>query len=141
MVLMSECERNYDMLKNARTGMYIKMEPNKLYPLSAIASVEPKILQRMVKLLAENADIYSIKSFVYKGNMYMIDGNYEMLAANILNKKSVDVEIVERKDIPFWNIDKNLEENLQAIGISTLYDFETVGGFTYDKYPAEYKRR
>lgn len=129
------------MAKDAGTEIYIKTKPNRLYPLTAITSVEPETLQKMIKLLAENIDVHSIKSFIYKGNMYMIDGDYEMLAANILNKKSVDVEIVDRKDIPFWNVDRNLEENLHAIGISALFDFETIGGFTYDKYPVEYKRR
>lgn len=129
------------MLKNARTEVYIKVKPNKLYPLTTIASVEPQTLQKTIELLTKNIDIHTIKSFVYNGNMYMLDGSYEMLAANILNKENVDVEIVDRTDIVFWNIDENIEETLQAIGISTLYDFETIGGFTYDNYPAEYKRR
>ncbi len=61
--------------------------------------------------------------------MYLLDGSYEMLAANILNK-NMDVEIIDRTDITFWKIDENIEETLQAIGISTLYDFEVIGGFT-----------
>lgn len=129
------------MLKNARTKIYIKVKPNKLYPLTTIASVEPQTLQKTVELLTKNIDIHTIKSFVYNGNMYMLDGSYEMLAANILNKKNVDVEIIDRTDITFWSVDENIEETLQAIGISTLYDFEAIGGFTYDNYPAEYKRR
>ena len=129
------------MLKNARTEIYIKVKPNKLYPLTTIASVEPQTLQKTVELLTKNIDIHTIKSFVYNGNMYMLDGSYEMLAANILNKKNVDVEIIDRTDITFWSVDENIEETLQAIGISTLYDFEAIGGFTYDNYPAEYKRR
>lgn len=128
------------MPKSARMQTHIKTKPNMLYPLTAIASVEPEMLQKMVRLLSENVEVHSIKSFVYKGNMYLLDGDYEMLAANILNKKSVEVEIVDRKGIPFWNVDRNLEENLQAIGVSALFDFEAVGGFTYDKYPKEYKR-
>lgn len=127
------------MSENIEKRTYIKMKPNMLYPLTAISSVEPAILRNMIKLLSENVEIHSIKSFDYNGNMYMLDGDYEMLAANILNKRSVDVEIVDRKNIPFWNVDKNLEENLHAIGVSALFDFEAVGGFTYDKYPKEYK--
>lgn len=88
-----------------------------------------------------NIDIYTIKSFVYNENMYTLSGNYEMLAANIINRQYVDVEIIDRRDIPFWNIDDNLEENLRAISISTLHDFEAIGGFTYEEYPVEYKRR
>lgn len=128
------------MLKNVRTEMYIKVKPNKLYPLTTIASVEPQTLQKTIELLKKNIDIHTIKSFVYNGNMYMLDGSYEMLAANILNKKNVDVEIIDRTGITFWNIDENIEETLQAIGISTLYDFEAIGGFTYDNYPAEYRK-
>ena len=129
------------MLINVGTEMYIKMKPNKLYPLTTIVSVMPQTLQKTIELLTENIDVHTIKSFIYNGNMYMLDGNYEMLAANILNKENVDVEIIDRNGIPFWNIDGNLEETLQAIGISTLYDFEAIGGFTYEEYPAEYRRR
>lgn len=129
------------MLKTVGTEMYIKVKPNKLYPLTTIASVAPQTLQKTVKLLTENIDIHTIKSFIYNGNMYMLDGSYEMLAANILNKEDVDVEIIDRTGIPFWNIDENIEKTLQAIGISALYDFEAIGGFTYENYPAEYKRR
>lgn len=129
------------MLKNTRTEMCIKVKPNKLYPLTTIASLEPQILQKTIELLTKNIDIHTIKSFVYNGNMYILDGSYEMLAANILNKENVDVKIVDRKDIAFWNTDENVEETLQSISVSALYDFETIGGFSYDDYPAEYKRR
>lgn len=128
------------MLENAGSEMYIKVKPNKLYPLTTIASVNPQTLQKTVELLTKNVNIHTIKSFIYNGNMYMLDGSYEMLAANILNKENVDVEIVDKADISFWNIDENIEETLQAIGISALYDFEAIGGFTYENYPAEYKR-
>ncbi|MDE6530238.1 MAG: hypothetical protein K2K96_05620 [Lachnospiraceae bacterium] len=129
------------MSKSIGTEMYIKVKPNKLYPLTTIDSVVPHTLQKTVELLTENIDIHTIKSFVYNGNMYMLDGSYEMLAANILNKENVDVEIIDRTNIPFWNIDENIEKILQAIGISALYDFEAIGEFTYENYPAEYKGR
>lgn len=92
------------MLKNTGTEMYLKVKPNKLYPLTSIASVEPQKLQETIELLAKNIDIHTIKSFVYNGNIYMSNGNYEMLAENVLNKENVDVEIVDRSNIAFWNM-------------------------------------
>lgn len=128
------------MLKNTGTEMNIKVNPNKLYPLTTIASLVPQTLQRTVELLEKNIDIKTIKTFIYNGNMYMLDGYYEMLAANILNKENVNVEVIDRRGTSFWSNDENLVENLQAIGMSALYDFEAIGGFTYEKYPQEYRR-
>lgn len=114
-------ERN--MIEDVKIEGCTKVSPNKLYPLTTIASIVPHTLQ-----------------FVYNGNMYMMDGNYEMLAANIINKESVDVEVMDRTELPFWNIDENIKDTLQAVSISALYDFEAVGGFMYEDYPIEHKR-
>lgn len=118
----------------------LKMEPYKLYPLTTIASIDPVILQKVTKCVKQDTDIVAIKAIEFNGNTYVLEGYYEILAANILNIKSVPVEFVDRKNLPFWNDDKNIEETLKAIGISTLYDFETIGGFVYEKYPLEYRR-
>ncbi len=140
MVIIEIVGKEYHMTANLGNELYIQMKPNKLYPLVTIASIDPETLKKTVESLADNKDTQAIKAINYNGKMFILEGNYELLAANILNKESVDVEIIDRNNIPFWNIDENLEDTLQAVGISTLYDFEAIGGFTYDEYPAEYMR-
>ena len=54
--------------------------------------------------------------------------------------KEICVEIVDNKQYSFWNNDENIIDTLRSIGMSTLYDFEAVGGFTYPQYPDYYKK-
>lgn len=139
-VIIEIVGKEYHMTANLENELYISMKPNKLYPLVTIASIDPETLKKTVESLADNKDTQAIKAINYNGKMSILEGNYELLAANILNKENVAVEIIDRNNIPFWNIDENLEDTLQAVGISTLYDFEAIGGFTYDEYSAEYMR-
>lgn len=119
----------------------VQMPPNELYPLTMLTSINPYTLKRTVEYFKEGMDIDSIKGIEYKGDIYILDGYYEMLAANILKKDMITVELVDRSSLPFWNNDKNVEETLEVVGISTLYDFEGIGNFTYDTHPDGYRRK
>ena len=88
----------------------------------------------------ENIETEKIKAFLFKDNYYILKGHHKMLAANRLGLQEISVEIVEKTEHAFWNDEKNVIDNLKAIGLSALYDFEAVGGFTYEKYPDYYRR-
>ena len=57
----------------------------------------------------------------------------------MINIEELVVEVVDRTQLSFWENDDNVKETLKSIGLSTLYDFETIGGFTYQSYPDYYK--
>lgn len=119
---------------------YIQVVPNKLYPLTMVTSIEPQNLQECVKLLESGEQLGAVKAFYYEDILYMLEGCYEMLAHNILKKEAILVELVDRTLLPFWNEDENLVKNFKVLGMSTLYDFEAIGGFRYEEYPLPYKR-
>lgn len=105
----------------------------------SFSSINPDTLRETVDNMAQGANGL-IQVIEYKGYMYILEGNYEMLAANILGKEKVEIEIVESKELPFWGKEENILSNIEAINISTLYDFEAVGEFSYDDYPPYYGR-
>lgn len=118
----------------------ISVSPTELYPVTKLELCDPQTLQRAIDKMKNNNDPVTIRGIEYKGNIYILDGQCEMLAANILDKTAVTVELLDRKQIPFWCSDKTLQETLRTLGTSTLHDFEAVGRFTYEKYPLEYRR-
>ena len=68
-------------------------------------------------------------------------GHHVVLAAAMSDIEKIAVEIVDRSKLPFWKSDENVKETLKSVGISTLYDFEAIGGFTYLSYPNYYKAK
>lgn len=117
------------------------VNPQKLYPLVTIESLDPKKLDNTVSMMNSGKIMRSIEVIVYEGYYFILEGNYEMLAANILKMPLVDVEIIDRKKMEFWKNDLNLENQLQCIGMNAVYDFEGIGGFEYDECPVWYRRR
>ena len=124
---------------NVNNGIHLeKIKPTKLYPLISLKAIDSNLLDSTISRIKKREIIPMVKAFKYYGDLYIIDGYYEMLAANLLNYDVIDVEIVDRKSIPIWKKSKEVTNTLKDIGRSALYDFEAVGDFKYNKYPKKY---
>lgn len=119
--------------------MVKKINPKELYPLIKLETIPPDSLRDTIKRYAEGQMDALIKVIEYGGFYYIYEGNCEVIAACIEDKQTVDIELLDRSKIPFWNDDKNLEDQLASIGMNAVYDFEAMAGFKYSEYPRWYK--
>ena len=115
------------------------ISPKKLYPMTTIKSIHPDTLERVVHEIRSGSYTPIIEVAEFRGYYIILNGNYQMLAANIAGKSQVDVEIVSRDQKNTWLSEKNIEEQLEIVGMNALYDFEALGGFKYSEYPDFYK--
>ena len=112
--------------------------PKSLYPMITIESIDPNILNNVVKEIKNGIEIGPIKVVDFKGYYFIWEGNYEMLASNIVGKTSIEIEVISLDERKNWVSDENMETQLKAVGKNALYDFEALGGFHYSEYPAFY---
>ena len=70
------------------------VSPKALYPMTTIESINPDTLERVTLDIQNGADIPIIRVIEFGGYNIIWDGNYEMIAANIIGKSKVNVEIV-----------------------------------------------
>ena len=125
----------YEYIKN------IQVPINTLYPLVTIDSIDPEVLNEAVsKERVENRDKEIIVA-EYEGDLYVVKGIYEVLAAGILGKQYINVDVFDFHMLPGIKGEEDIKNRIGAISLSKLYDFETVGGFRYEKYPVYYERR
>lgn len=80
-----------------------------------------------------------IQVIEFGGYYFIWNGNYEMIAANMVGKLQVDVEIIPLEQQNSWLSEEGIEEQLKTVGMNALYDFEALGGFKYPEYPVFYK--
>lgn len=114
------------------------VSPKVLYPMTTIESINPDTLERVTLDVKNGADPI-IRVIEFRGYYIIWDGNYEMIAANIIGKSKVNVEVVPLKQQNSWVSEENIAEQLAAVGMNALYDFEALGGFDYSEYPNFYK--
>ena len=113
----------------------IKMvSPRKLYPTVSLTSIEENKILFYVECIKDGIMIEGIEAFLFKDNYFILRGHHKMLAANRLQLPEVLVDIVELPHNTIWDDSNNIIENIRAIGMTALYDFEAVGGFTYEDY-------
>ncbi len=116
------------------------ISPQQLYPLTKIEYINPEKLNSTIDEAQRGKLSMPIEVIEY-GNYYFIyEGNCEMLAANIIKKPYVEIEILDRLKLGFWKNDRDMESELSNVGMNTLYDFEEIGKFKYLEYPKWYKR-
>lgn len=118
----------------------MKISPRVLYPMTTIESINPKILEDTIQKVKNNEKLPAIKVVVLNGYYIITEGNYEMLASSISGKAQVDVELFSWEQRGDWLTEETLKEQLSAIGMNAVYDFEALGGFKYSEYPAFYKK-
>ncbi|OUN33268.1 hypothetical protein [Lachnoclostridium sp. An76] len=115
------------------------VSPNVLYPMTTIASINPDTLQKVVYEIKNGVDMPLIQVIEFGGYYFIWNGNYEMIAANMVGKLQVDVEIIPLEQQNSWLSEEGIEEQLKTVGMNALYDFEALGGFKYPEYPVFYK--
>ena len=116
------------------------ISPRELYPTEIFVFIRDDELQFYIKEFKMNKE-HMVKPlvFYFENNYYILKGHHVVLAAAMINIEELVVEVVDRTQLSFWENDDNVKETLKSIGLSTLYDFETIGGFTYQSYPDYYK--
>lgn len=125
------------MLKKDNKEMLIA--PQELYPTESFATIKNDILQVYIKQYENGNIVDKPLVFLFDNNYYILKGHHLVLAAIMSRVKELCVEVVDNKEYSFWNSEENIKENLKSVGMRTLYDFETIGGFTYQTYPLYYK--
>lgn len=115
------------------------VSPRILYPMTTIESINPDTLDYVVQEMKKGADLPVIGVVDFRGYYIIWDGNYEMLAANIIGKSQVDIEVIPWDQQKNWLSEENIKKQLKAVGLNALYDFEALGGFKYSEYPVFYK--
>ena len=116
------------------------ISPRELYPTESFVFIRDDVLQFYIKEFKMNKE-HMVKPlvFYFENNYYILKGHHVVLAAAMINIEELVVEVVDRTQLSFWENDDNVKETLKSIGLSTLYDFETIGRFTYQSYPDYYK--
>lgn len=123
------------MLKNE-----MLISPQKLFPTESLVFIKNDILQFYIEGYKKGENLEKPLVFMFDKNYYILKGHHLALAAIMAQIKEIRVEVVDNKQYSFWNNDENIKDTLRSIGMSTLYDFETIGGFTYQTYPDYYKK-
>ena len=123
------------------TENQILLSLDSLYPTESLISIQDEQIQSYVRAFADNKDNVALPLvFIFDNNYYILKGHHIVLAAAISEIDKLLFEIVDRSQLSFWKNDENVIETLKSIGISTLYDFEAIGSFTYKSYPVYYRK-
>lgn len=115
-----------------------KVNPQRLYPMVTIESISPDTLEQTTCRMKDENEISIIRVIDFKGYYIMLDGFYEMLAANIIGKSEIEIEVVPLTECNTWISERTIKEQLKTVGMNALYDFEALGGFKYSEYPTFY---
>ena len=119
----------------------IKMiSPKELSPTESLFSIEENRIIFHMECFKENIETEDIIVFLFDGDYYILEGHHKMLAANRLQVLEIPVNVVNISEHNYWVQQENVIANAKALGMTALYDFETVGGFMYDKYPRYYSK-
>lgn len=116
------------------------ISPQKLFPTESLSSIQNEKLQLYLNEYRNGKSMEKPLVFMFDNEYYILRGHHLVLAAIMAGVTEISVRIVNNKEYPFWNEDQNIIDTLNGIGMSTLYDFETIGGFAYKTYPDYYKR-
>lgn len=116
------------------------VNPKKLYPMVTIESIDPGILEKVVKETKNGAEIPPVRVVCFEGYYFIWEGNYEMLAANILGRERITIEEVSFAEQNTMQQEEKIKKQLKAVGKNALYDFEALGGFVYSEHPAFYEK-
>jgi hypothetical protein len=114
------------------------IEINKLYPTESLTSIRPELIKQFMDVIlpdGSNTDIFIID---YMGNYYIVEGHHQLLAASYLGAKRVRAYLVDYHCLSFLSNSQNIESTLSSVGMTTLFDFEGIGGYKYDDYPKYY---
>lgn len=117
----------------------MQISPKDLFPTQSVNSIEENEIIFLMECLKNKNEVPIIKVLQFDGDYYIIEGHHLMLALNRLEIGEIDVQVISPPPNTFWGIRENIIENLGAIGLTALYDFEAIGNFSFSKYPCWYK--
>lgn len=117
------------------------ISPQKLYPTERLAFIKNDILQLYIENYKKEKKMEKPLVFLFDNNYYILKGHHLVLAAIMAGINELCIEVVDNRQFTFWSNEENIKQTLNSIGMSTLYDFETIGGFTYQTYPDYYKKK
>lgn len=113
---------------------------NELYPTESLASISPNRIAKLRELISKDGSNTEIIVIEYNNNYYVVRGHHQWLAASGMGIDKVRVFLVDYHDLSFFSKPSNIEKTLSSIGLSTLYDFEAIGGISYSEYPCLYSK-
>ena len=119
----------------------VLISPQKLYPTESLVFIKNDRLQFYIDEYKKGANLEKPVVFLFDNNYYILKGHHLVLAAAMAQVTEICVEVEDYKQYLLWSDEETIKENLRSIGMSTLYDYETIGGFTYETYPEYYKKR
>ena len=114
----------------------IFMSPTCLFPLEGIRSINSETLNDYISNRQYLNSKISIIAF--DGYHYIVDGHHRCLAAILNEETFVKAKTVDVDEYPFFNSTQNLISEINAAGISLVYDYEELGKFRYKSYPKYY---
>lgn len=117
------------------------ISPQKLYPTESLVFIKNDRLQFYIGEYKNGASLEKPVVFLFDNNYYILKGHHLVLAAIMAKVTEICVEVENHRQYSLWSDEETIKENLRSIGMSTLYDYETIGGFTYEIYPEYYKKR
>ena len=129
-------ERYRDYCISGGEACNIMMSPTSLYPLARISDIDVGTLNKYEESKEYLHNYSSI--IVFNGYHFFVEGHYRVLAAIINKEEFINVELVNTEKYPFFKNEENLISELQATGISSVYEFEEIGKFRYKSYPSFY---
>lgn len=113
---------------------------NELYPTESLAFIDPEIIKHIESEIKADGTDTEIITFLFEDHYYIYRGHDQLMAAAFLHADKVRIFLVDYKELPFFCDENNLKNTLSSIGMSTIYDFEGICGFTYPEYPKYYRK-
>ncbi len=114
--------------------------PQSLYPTETIASIDDRrVKQCYDAYVSGEGQVCEVLVVRYNDCLYIYAGHEQAIAAANFGSKELDVIEIDRNTLRFWADDNAFTNTLRDVGITAVYDFETVGGFRYETYPSYYK--
>lgn len=113
---------------------------NELYPTESLVFIEPESIEKTAAMIKADGTDTEIVAFLFENHYYIFRGHVQLMAAAFLHATRVRVFLVDYKELPFFCEEKNIKKTLTNIGMSTIFDFEGICGFTYPEYPEYYRK-
>ncbi len=115
------------------------VSPKRLYPTVSLMSIYEDKIKRYMKYFSEKVCTENIVVFALDNDYFILAGHHKMLAANRLQLSEIPVEIVNMPPDQSPVMQDEIIDSVKTIGMTALYDFEAVGGFSYERYPEYYR--
>ena len=114
------------------------ISPKSLYPTTDIKKISNDALNEYIMDIAEDRPIVPVSIAVLNGYHFVLDGHHRVLASLMRAQSFVNCKLADKSDSLLLDNEENMLNQLKAIGLGTLKDYEAKVNFKYASYPAEY---